>query len=171
MNGNIEYINNPGQATQYIIKIKQKILTQNALGDINEKIQRREQLLQSKLNLDGKKILIIDDKEVNTIVLERLLKEYGNIIIESVNSARKGIEKALFMSYDLIFTNHEIEETTGEEIAKNLEVNGRKKPLVIGLITGVSQVTNTKSYTALLDCPVEYKQLDEILKIIFGTKE
>jgi hypothetical protein len=37
--GSIEFINEKGKGTQYVIKLKQKLSSQNKLGNIKDKIQ------------------------------------------------------------------------------------------------------------------------------------
>ncbi len=170
MNGTIEYINQVGQGVQYIIKIKQKVTTQNELGNIQEKIQTRFELSQVKLNLETKKFLIIDDKKINTIVLERLLKQY-KVDIEDTTNPRDGIDKATNTTYDLIFINHEMEEMSGEEVVKKLELTGNKLPPIIGLITGTKEIIDIKNYTDIIECPIDYKKLNKLIKKIFSNNQ
>ena len=56
----IEFVNETGKGTQYIIKLKQKLYGQNRIGNIRDKIQTKQSLIYN-FNMSGKKILIIDD--------------------------------------------------------------------------------------------------------------
>ena len=166
LGGKIDFINQTGQGTQYIIKINQKVTTQNELGNIREKIQVRQEMSQEKLDLLGKKVLIIDDTKINSIILQRLLKNY-KVEVEETSNPRDGLEKANNTTYDIIFVNHEMEDMSGLEVIKKLELSGNKLPTIIGLLSGAVELNDAKKYTETLNCPIEYRQLNKILKKIY----
>ncbi len=169
LGGTVEFINQTGQGTQYIIKLKQKVTTQNELGNIREKIQTRQEKTNKTIDLTNKKILVIDDKNVNSIVLQRLLKQY-NAEIESTMNPREGIDKITNKDYDLVFVNHEMEEMSGEELIKKLETTGNKLPKIVGLISSSSVINDKKNYTRLLDCPINFRQLNKVIEEIFNKE-
>ena len=166
LGGTIDFINQTGQGTQYIIKVKQKVTTQNELGNIREKIQTKHDVSHEIISLIGKKALIIDDKKINSIILERLLEQY-NITVKSISNPRDGVEKAVNLGYDIIFVDHEMEEMTGEEVVKKLEASGNKIPPVVGLLTGITEVKDIKNYTVTLNCPIEFRELNAIILKLF----
>ena len=168
LGGTVEFINQTGQGTQYIVKIKQKITTQNELGNIKEKIQTRHETANIKVDLTGKKVLIIDDKNINTIILQKLLKQY-NPEVENSSSPIGGIEKIINTTYDLVFINHEMEEMSGEEVVKKLETTGNKLPKIIGLVSRTKETNDKRNYTAILDCPIDFRQLNKIIKQLFES--
>ena len=49
--GSIEFINEKGKGTQYVIKLKQKLSSQNRLGNIKDKIQTNYDLSHRIINL------------------------------------------------------------------------------------------------------------------------
>lgn len=169
LGGTVEFINQTGQGTQYIVKIKQKVTTQNELGNIREKIQTRHEAANIKVDLTGKKILIIDDKNINTIILQRLLKQY-NPEVENTLNPRDGIEKVTNTTYDLVFVNHEMEEMSGEEVVKKLETTGNRLPKIVGLVSGATEITDKRNYTAILDCPIDFRQLNKVIKQLFKSE-
>ena len=170
LGGTIDFINQTGQGTQYIIKVKQKVTTQNELGNIREKIQTKHDVSHEIISLIGKKALIIDDKKINSIILERLLEQY-NITVKSISNPRDGVEKAVNLGYDIIFVDHEMEEMTGEEVVKKLEASGNKIPPVVGLLTGITEVKDIKNYTVTLNCPIEFRTLNNIINKLFKETE
>ena len=167
--GKIEFINKEGQGTQYIIKIQQKITTQKVIGNIKDKIQTTEEFIKNHVDLSNKRILIVDDKKVNSVILDRLLTQY-NAIIEETPYPSIGIEKAINKKYDVIFINHELEDMSGEDFIKQLVAVGNNIPPAIGLLTGTEDLTKIKSYTYTLDCPIEYRQLNKVLRKIFDKE-
>ena len=169
LGGTVEFINQTGQGTQYIVKIKQKVTTQNELGNIKEKIQTRHEIANIKVDLTGKKVLIIDDKNINTIILQRLLKQY-NPEIENTLNPRDGIEKITNTTYDLVFVNHEMEEMSGEEVIKKLETTGNRLPKIVGLVSGITEINDKRNYTAIINCPIDFRQLNKIIKQLFHNE-
>ena len=170
INGTVEFINEPGQGTQYIIRVTQKVVSPGELGNIREKIQTKHAITYQTLNLLGKKALVIDDEKINSIILERLLKQY-NIEIEITSNARDGIEKATYETYDIIFVNHQMEDMSGEEVVSKLDATGNKVPPVIGLISSSSEFDKEYKYSVQLECPIEYRSLNKVLKNIFQNEE
>ena len=168
--GSVEFINEPGQGTQYIVKVTQKITGPNELGNIREKIQTKHELTYQKIDLTGKRALIIDDTKINSIILERLLKQY-NIGIETVINAREGVDKATYQTYDVIFVNHKMEEMSGEEVISKLEATGNKVPPVVGIISSSSEFDKEYKYMEQIECPIEFKNLNKCIKKIFTKNE
>ena len=165
INGKVEFINEPGQGTQYIITITQKVTSPGELGNIREKIQTKHAITYQELNLLGKKALIIDDTKINSIILERLLKQY-NLEIISTTNPRDGIDKATNENFDIIFVNHQMEELSGEEVVSKLESTGNKIPPVIGLINKSDDARD--SYDETIICPIEFRELNKIIKKEFN---
>ena len=122
------------------------------------------------IHTESKKALIIDDKKINSIILERLLEQY-NITVESISNPRDGVEKAVNLGYDIIFVDHEMEEMSGEEVVKKLETSGNKLPPIIGLITGITEINDIKNYTQTLNCPIEFRNLNNIINKLFKDTE
>ena len=108
--GSIDFINESGKGTQFIVKIKQKVNSQNKLGNIREKIQTKHVLSHQILSLGDKKVLIVcaDENEnlylasrnnqkvavVNTDGINVLDLVSANLVIVE-ESAIKEIEEAL----------------------------------------------------------------------------
>ena len=84
-----------------------------------------------------------------------------------MSNPRDGIEKAVNGGYDVLFINHEMEEMTGEEAVQKLELSGNKLPPIIGLLTGVSEINDIRNYTATLNCPIEFRELNNIMIKLF----
>ena len=83
--GTIEFVNESGKGTQYIIKLKQKLIGNSVIGNIREKIQTKHALAHQVLNLFDKRVLVIDDQKVNVTILQRLLKKYNITVDTSLN--------------------------------------------------------------------------------------
>lgn len=60
-----------------------------------------------------------------------------------------------------------MEDMSGLEVIKKLELSGNKLPTIIGLLSGAVELNDAKKYTETLNCPIEYRQLNKILKKIY----
>ena len=167
--GSVDFINEVGQGTQYIIKLKQKVTSNAEIGNIKEKIQTRHEITHEIINLLGKKCLVVDDEKVNIVILERLLQQY-NISFESTFNPRDGVDKATNNQYDIIFVGHNMEDMSGEEFITKLEATGNKIPPVVGLISTVDDCDKEYKYSSLLVSPIEFRELNKVIKKYFSNE-
>ena len=162
--GTVEFINESGKGTQYIIKLKQKLSGQGKLGNIKEKIQTKYDMTHQIINLLGKKVLIIDEDKVNMSVVHRLMSQY-NISIETSLNPRDGIDLVNNNNYDLIIVNHNMNDMKGDEVVNKLSTSANKVPPIIGIVTKVNDVNGIYNYK--LESPIEFKELNKIINDIF----
>ena len=166
LGGSIEYKNEIGQGSQYIIKLQQKVLGDERIGNIREKIQTKREVFYHRVDLSNKKCLIIDDEKINAIILRRLLRPF-KIDVDFTPNPREGIGMASSKEYDIIFVNHVMKNITGEEIIRKLETTGNKIPPVVGLTSISDDLTDNNSYSAHMMCPIEFRELNRIINKIF----
>lgn len=164
--GNIQFINEIGQGNQFIIKIKQKVLSDERLGNVGERIQTNRESFYSRIDLSNKKCLIIDDEKINTIILRRLLRQY-KISVDFSSNPREGVGMAGNEEYDIIFVNHEMKNLSGEDVIRKLESSGNKIPPVVGLTSISDELSENNSYSAHIMCPIEFRELNRVLIKIF----
>ena len=77
MNGTIELNSTVGVGSEFIIRLPQKMLIYNNLGEKSSN--------QTEYNFSGKKILIAEDARINYILLEKILSKTGATIIWAQN--------------------------------------------------------------------------------------
>ncbi len=164
--GSVEFIKESNNNSQYIIKLKQKVLNDERIGNIREKIQTKHSLSYSKIDLSSKKCLIVDDERINTIILNRLLKQY-KIQIDSVANPRDGVDKASYENYDIIFVNHDMDEMSGIDFVKKLQGTGNKVSPIVALTSVSDTLSDESVYTEHIMCPVEFRVLNKVIKKIF----
>ena len=163
--GSIEFINETGKGTQFIVRIKQKVTSQNKLGNIREKIQTKYVLSHQILSLSDKKVLIVDTQKVNIDIIERMLKQYSFGIDTSL-SLNDGIALFNAYSYDLIFVNNNLGDQTGLDFVTKLNSTGNKVPPIIGI---VSKSDNYKGeYFDILEIPLEFRNLNNVINKVFA---
>jgi two-component system, response regulator YesN len=118
----------------------------------------------------SKQILVIDDEDLVTESLKRLLKKQGYSVAIARNNT-EALEKVKELNLDLIVSDIRIPEVNGVEIIKNIRHYykvSQKKPIPEILITGYSSDEHLKEAQALKVADYLYKPFDikDFLEIV-----
>jgi len=114
----------------------------------------------------GKRILLVDDNEINNKIAANVLKNY-NVIIDAVLSGKECLELVSFNHYDLIFLDYMMPEMDGIETLNNLKnIEGFNTPVVV-LTADAGEGSKEKFLAAGFDeyipKPINKKLLNEIV--------
>lgn len=159
LGGSIEFINETGKGTQYIIKLKQKLSSQNKLGNIKEKIQTNYDLSHRIVNLLGKKVLIVDEDKTNIELLSKYLSQY-NLIIDSTFEISDCNNLIKNNNYDIVFINAKFD---GIDLSN-------KDIKVIGLVDKIND-GKSNNYYDKLNTPFEFRDVNKIINNIYKYGE
>ena len=134
--------------------------------DISNKKIEKEEKEELKLNLEDKKILVVDDNILNLKVSKRLFKEY-NAEITTCESGYECIEKVKENKYDIIFMDIMMPKLSGVETLKKLkEMESFNTPVVALTADAMSGVSNKYievGFNDYLSKPIEKKELNKVL--------
>ena len=157
--GTVEFINETGKGTQYIIKVKQKLSGQNKLGNIREKIQTNYDTSHRIMNLLGKRVLIVEQEKANLDLLNKYLSQY-NLIVDTSLEISDANNLINSNDYEIIFVNDKFNE---------LNLNG-KNVKVIGIVDKTSELYD-KNYFDRLHYPLEFRDINKIINNIYQYGE
>ena len=131
MNGNITVKSTYGEGSEFIAAIDQRT-------SLNTK-EEEKQDIKAELDLSGKKVLIVDDNEINIKVAKKLLKKY-KCIVDSAESGMECLEKVKKGDeYDLIFMDDMMPRMRGTETLIRLKkIEGYKIPTIALTANAVS---------------------------------
>ena len=123
--------------------------------------------VEEKLDFTGKKVLLVDDNNLNLKVAARLLKEY-NLEPELIDSGFACLEKIQEGSkYDLILLDDMMPKMSGVETFKKLkEINGFNIPVVIltaNAIAGMKEKYLEEGFNDYLAKPIDKVELKRVL--------
>ena len=94
-------------------------------------------------DLDGLRVLIIDDNETNRRILEALAQRWGmrHTSVDGAKSARAALEQALEVDdpYDIAIVDYWMPETDGEQVARELRADGRWDALALVMFSSCVQ--------------------------------
>jgi len=129
MGGSIDVSSEVEMGTTFTVNIPIEIIDNElVVGDIAEIRSNTTE----KPNFSGKRILCVDDNNVNILVFKGLLKETG-CFIDSALSGKAAIQLSQIYKYDIIFMDHMMPEMDGIETFKRIR-NGygsnRNTPVV-----------------------------------------
>jgi signal transduction histidine kinase/ActR/RegA family two-component response regulator len=134
MGGDIDLVEStPGKGSIFEILIETgSVQSSQMITDLIERLQMRKKPEESKItegNLNGAKILLVDDVLDNQILMGRFLKIAG-AEVDYASNGREGIERAFSKPYDLILMDIQMPEIDGYEASTELRRRGFDKPIL-----------------------------------------
>ena len=173
LDARIEVESTYGEGSEFTLYIQQKIVDNTPVGRIEFGI-RDNKVLIAKQNAEhfeapGKRILVVDDVEMNLKVFSFLLKN-SKMEIDKATSGQQCIDLIRKNTYDMIFMDHMMPEMDGIETfeyMKKMEDNQSKTAPVIMLTAnataGVKEQYMACGFTDYLSKPVKGEQLEQVL--------
>lgn len=159
MKGEIEVESELGKGSTFMITLPQKIIELNQ-PLIESKVD------DSNLKFPNKKILVVDDNELNLKVAKRKLEAY-EIKCDLVYSGMECISKLKNIKYDLILMDDMMAEMTGTETMKQIkEEHITKTPIVIltaNAIAGMRENYLSEGFDEYLSKPIDNDELKRVL--------
>ena len=154
-----------GAGTKFVVYLEQKIAyNQKALEEVKEE----EILEESVLDLTGKKILIVDDNNLNLKVAVNFIKPYGAEITTCVSGSEciSLIESGKV--YDLIFMDYMMPNMSGAEtlhaLKKDPEFKQRVVVLTANNIEGFREKYIEAGFEDYIAKPIIKDELERVLK-------
>ncbi len=167
MGGKIIVQSKYGEGTKFSVYLKQKIVAMVETTTTNE-------VQETNLNFENKKVLIVDDNNLNLKVAARLLKEF-NLEPELIDSGFACIDKIKAgNTYDLILMDDMMPKMTGVETFKQLkEISGFNTPVVIltaNAISGMKEKYMSDGFNDYLAKPIDKNELKRVLSNYLGNE-
>ena len=163
MNGKIVVDSVYGEGSTFTVSIDQKIINKNKVKLANVEIKE-----DKKLNIKGKKVLIVDDNLINLKVATRLLLTY-KLVTEEVSSGFDCIKKIEEGNkYDLILLDDMMPKLSGVETFKILKKDDNFNiPVVVltaNAISGMKEKYLKQGFNDYISKPIDKKELERVLK-------
>jgi signal transduction histidine kinase/ActR/RegA family two-component response regulator len=166
MGGQINVKSQFGHGSIFMLTIPQKI--SKLVDDTEEELSLKEEV---KVDYSNKRVLIVDDNQLNIKVAKRALKDF-NLLIDECYDGEECIRKInLGNDYDLILMDIMMPNMSGESALKVLKEDSSFKTPVIALtadaISGSKERYISEGFTNYLAKPFSKEQIQEILEDIF----
>lgn len=151
MGGNLKVESEYGKGTRFYFTIAQ---------GVNEVEEKKEDI-----SFEGKKVLIVDDTEINLMVLEELLSPL-NVDIKCADSGEKALLLLERNTFDIIYMDYIMPGMDGIETTKAIRKRGLTLPVIA--LTGDSSDKTKELFieagvSDILQKPVEYEKIKKSL--------
>ena len=169
MGGKIVVQSKYGEGSVFTVYLSQKIIS---LSNPNGLIENPKIAIKEKeLDFSNKKVLIVDDNNLNIRVESRILNKIG-INPESCSSGMECLEKIKNgTKYDLILMDDMMPNKSGTETMQELkQIDGFDTKIVVltaNAINGMREQYLEKGFDEYLSKPINMEELIKILKKIF----
>lgn len=168
MGGNVAVQSIYGKGSIFTLSIDQKIVSGEELNKLITEEEKEEKPSDEVVDASGKKILVVDDNQLNLRVAERLLSAY-KCDIECVSSGSECIAKiANGEKYDLILLDDMMPKMSGSEtLVKLKEMDNFNIPvcaLTANAITGMKEEYLNKGFNDYLSKPIVKEELNRVIK-------
>ena len=109
------------KGSEFSFVLRQKIVDSTPIGNYVDWLKKSENQTKRKarLKIDGAKVLVVDDNEMNLKVAKNLLKLSG-IIPDLASSGPEAIEKIRVNDYHIVFLDHMMPKMDGIEVLHKL---------------------------------------------------
>ena len=168
MDGTIDFKNETGKGTRYIISIDQEVVDDMKIGNIV--IESAGTSEDSPLDLTGLKTLLVDDNNVNIKLATRLLKQF-NLEVTTASNGQECIDLVKNNEYDIIFLDHMMPGLDGIATVHKLREDGKNMPIIAltaNSYSGSREKYIEEGFTDYLPKPFRYKDLNKILEKYMG---
>ena len=175
MNGKINVESRYKEGSIFIVQIPQKIDKLTKTLTEEELLNTAELLINKKVNLSNKRILIVDDNKLNIKVAKRALQDF-NLVIEECYNGKECLEKIKDgNSYDLILMDIMMPEMSGETALSELKkIEGFNTPVIAltaDAIAGAEEKYRQEGFIDYIAKPFTKDQIKIKLDNIFNQKK
>jgi CheY-like chemotaxis protein len=122
------------------------------------------------LQLHNTQILVVDDIEINLLIAEETLLNYGGRI-DTADSGIKAIEMIKENDYDIVFMDHMMPEMDGVDVTKIIralpEEKFKKLPIVAltaNVVGDVRDIFMKSGMSDFLSKPMEHTEMERVLR-------
>ena len=175
MNGKINVESRYKEGAIFIVQIPQKIDKLTKPLTEEELLNTAELLINKKVNLSNKRILIVDDNKLNIKVAKRALQDF-NLVIEECYNGKECLEKIKAgNSYDLILMDIMMPEMSGETALSELKkIEGFNIPVIAltaDAIAGAEEKYRQEGFIDYIAKPFTKDQIKIKLDNVFNQKK
>ncbi len=168
MNGKINVQSRFGTGSLFVVNLPQKI-GKRIDPKNNDKVSTNDNI---KIDTSSKKILIVDDNNLNIKVTTKMLKDL-NYQVDDCTSGKACLEKIKNGNkYDVILMDIMMPEMSGEETLKELKKDSDFITPVVALtadaLSGCEEKYKSLGFSEYLSKPFKREELDDKLKKILG---
>lgn len=170
LGGTIEFANKKGEGTKYFVRIKQKIVNEEKIGNIFESREGHVSSSRDIMNCAGMKALVVDDSDINLKLASRYMQQF-NFTVSTAANGKDCIELVRNNDFDIILIDHMMPEMDGVETVKALQSMGKPLPPIVALTAnnydGIKEEFIQKGFANYIKKPLNFKELSKVINNTF----
>ena len=170
LGGTIEFINRKGEGTKYYVRLTQKIVNEEKIGNIFESREGQVSSSRDIMNCAGMKALVVDDSEINVKLASRYMQQF-NFTVSTALNGKDCIELVRTNDFDIILIDHMMPEMDGVETVKVLQTLGKELPPIVALTAnnydGIKEDFIRKGFANYIQKPLNFKELSKVINNTF----
>ncbi len=178
MGGEISVFSNYGMGTMTYITIPQTYIAGDTIIDVsNREIETRLDESMTEFDASGKKILVVDDNEMNIKVVEGFLKD-TKAHVTTAGGGREALAILKIKKFDLILLDAFMPVVDGPEVFRTIRSDEHAKnhdtPCVVltaDALSGSEQKYMDMGFDAYLPKPVEADKLKETVRTFLNVEK
>ena len=124
MGGTIDVATEQGKGTEFTVRVAFAIIDKPEVVETPAQIDEPEQM-----DFSGKKLLLVEDIEVNREIAIMLLSQFG-FEIDTAADGREAVDKAAASTYDLILMDIQMPIMNGYDASKAIRAAGNRVPII-----------------------------------------
>ena len=157
-----------GEGSKFTIILDQPIEDESAIKKVESKVVKN-------LNLEGRRVLLVDDNTLNLKVTDKLLRRY-HADVECVDSGYRCLEKVMSGEvYDIILLDDMMPKLSGVDTLKKLKALLNFSMPVVALtanaITGMREKYMGEGFDDYLAKPIEKDEMMRVFSTILHLKD
>ncbi|PCK31293.1 response regulator [Pseudoalteromonas piscicida] len=159
LNGEVEVQSEPDKGSTFIVTFPVEFAEQ-ATESPSFAIEEQH------ITLKSCKILLVDDNQINVLVMEKLLSQFGATQIDKAYDGKQAVKVCQEKQFDIVFMDCVMPTMDGFEATKNirkLSVSNSQVPHIIALTANTSESDKTACYHAgmndFLSKPIQLEAL------------
>lgn len=181
MNSKLEIESRYGVGSEFYFTIRQRIIKSDEVGEILDNQDTSADSPARKHSDDwvaeNKKVLVVDDSDVNLRVFCYLLKNRG-MKIETAKSGMECLTKIKNTKYDIIFMDHMMPGMDGIETYAQMRkmtdgINAETPVIVLtaNAIVGAKETYLKEGFAGYISKPIEPEILDDTVRSVLNINE
>ena len=180
LDGTIEVDTEYGKGSTFTIKLPQKVVSKEPIGDFREKYKKSISAMSASketLSVEGACILVVDDTAMNLTVVKGLLKKTG-IKIDTASGGEASIVMARENKYDIILMDQRMPEMDGttamnriKEDPDSLNAGTPFICLTADAISGARERYISEGFDDYLTKPIVSSDLREKLRVFLPAEK
>jgi CheY-like chemotaxis protein len=174
MDGTITFTSKLGVGTEFIVSFKAKVADASSI----ENALLKKSSAEKEIDLAGKRILLVDDNELNREIAYEILTAAG-FVVEQAEDGHIAIEKIFDAEedyYDLVLMDIQMPYMNGYEAAKQIRKLSNKKKAqipIVAMTANAFEEDREKSFKSGMKehiaKPVDIDKVMEIIRKVFSN--